>query len=115
MIRFRGSRGVVTCLVVAALCAATPTLAGQAHGAVAELRAGGASLDWNPLVERQSMKLTVSGPGGLFLAREFGASESPSLSIFDKAGQRLPNGAYTWELRVSPVISGALKAELAAA
>jgi len=109
--RFQGCRGVVTCFAIAALLVAAPAVAGPARGAVAELHASGASLDWSPLVSHQSMKLTISGPAGLIIEREFTAA--PTLSIFDKAGQRLPDGVYNWELRTAPQMGANLKRQLA--
>jgi hypothetical protein len=114
MIRVQGCRGPLVALAVAAILVASPAIGAQ-RGAVAELRAGGASLDWSPLVGHESMKLVVSGPGGFIFEREFGGAEAPSLSIFDKAGQRLPDGQYTWELRVTPQVGPAVKRQLAAA
>jgi hypothetical protein len=108
-------RGVVVCTIAVALCAAVPALAGPVRGPVAELQVGSASLDWTPQVGYQSMKLTVSGPGGSILESEFADGTAPSLSLFDKAGQKLPDGVYNWELRVSPRIGPGLKARLAAA
>ncbi|HEV8240582.1 MAG TPA: tail fiber domain-containing protein [Thermoanaerobaculia bacterium] len=108
----RVGRSVFACLAVAFLVA-VPAMA--ARGPVADLGVGGASLDWTPRGSFQSMKLTVSGPGGLIIEQSFGAGQAPSLSIFDKAGQRLPDGQYRWELSAAPVLGAAAKRELAAA
>jgi hypothetical protein len=92
-------RSVFTCLAVALLVVA-PAMA--ARGPVADLNVGGASLDWTPRGSHASMKLTVSGPDGLLIEQTFTGSESPTLSIFDKTGQRLPDGQYGWELSAAP-------------
>ena len=90
-------RSVFACLAVAFLVA-VPAMA--ARGPVADLSVGSASLDWTPR-GNQSMKLTVSGPAGMIVEQTFRAGQAPSLSIFDKAGQRLPDGQYHWELRAA--------------
>ena len=95
MVDCRVCRSVFACLAVAFLVA-VPAMA--ARGPVADLSVGSASLDWTPR-GNESMKLTVSGPAGLIIEQSFRAGQAPSLSIFDKAGQRLPEGQYHWELR----------------
>lgn len=95
MVDCRACRSVFACLAVAFLVA-VPAMA--ARGPVADLSVGSASLDWTPR-GNESMKLTVSGPEGLIIEQVFRAGQAPSLSIFDKAGQRLPDGQYHWELR----------------
>ena len=105
-------RSVFACLAVASLVA-LPAMA--ARGPVADLSVGGASLDWSPRGSYESMKLRVSGPEGFILEQSFAAGEQPSLSIFDKAGQRLADGQYRWELTGAPQLSAAAKRQLAAA
>jgi endosialidase-like protein len=111
MVRAEWSRSIVTGLVAVALLVAVPALAGPARP-LAQVQAGGASLDWTPFVSHESMKLVVSGPDGLIIEREFRNGELPSLSIFDKAGQRIPDGDYRWELSASPMVSPAVKHQL---
>lgn len=101
MVDCRACRSIFACLAVA-LVVAVPAIA--ARGPVADLAVGGASLDWTPNGSHGSMKLTVSGPDGLLIEQSFTGSESPTLSIFDKAGQRLPDGQYNWELRAGASI-----------
>lgn len=69
---------------------------------VASLTASPTRLDWLPLVDYGHLVLTVAGPDSLTLQQEFQAGQSPSLSLFDSEGNRLPDGSYTWELRVIP-------------
>ena len=47
--------------------------------------------------------------------KEFRAGGLPEFSAIDKNGERLPDGVYTYELRLSPVLSAAAKEKLAAA
>ena len=112
MMDCRACRSVFACLAVAFLVA-IPAMA--ARGPVADLSVGGASLDWAPRGSYESMKLRVSGPDGLIIEQSFGAGQQPTFSLFDKAGQRLPDGQYRWELSAAPQLSPAAKRELAAA
>src|SRR5262245_26194948 len=59
-------------------------------------------IDWLPRVDSERVVLTVSGPGDLFIRREFEAGSAASLSLSEPDWERLPDGSYTWELRVIP-------------
>ncbi|HXT21720.1 MAG TPA: hypothetical protein VN923_13295, partial [Thermoanaerobaculia bacterium] len=101
-------RSVFVCVALACLVA----MPAMAAPRVADLSVGGASLDWTARGSFETMKLTVSGPNGVIIERTFRAGEMPSLSIFDKAGQRLPDGAYNWELTAAAKVSAAVKRQL---
>ncbi|MEM7587308.1 MAG: hypothetical protein AAF560_28230 [Acidobacteriota bacterium] len=49
-----------------------------------------------------SYTLTVSSPGDYRSEQNFAAGEAPSFSAFDKAGQALAAGTYTWTLTHNP-------------
>ncbi|MEM7586974.1 MAG: hypothetical protein AAF560_26520 [Acidobacteriota bacterium] len=49
-----------------------------------------------------SYTLTVSGPGDYRSQQDFAAGEAPYFSTFDKAGQVLAAGSYTWTLTHNP-------------
>jgi hypothetical protein len=104
-------RGVFVCIAIACVVAIPATAAPR----VADLSVGAASLDWAPLGDYQSMKLTVAGAGGVVFEQTFAGGQAPTFSIFDKAGQRLADGIYNWELSAAPRVSGAVKRQLNAA
>ncbi|HVR95521.1 MAG TPA: tail fiber domain-containing protein [Thermoanaerobaculia bacterium] len=79
---------------------------------VASLTAGPAGLDWLPLVSHERMVLVIAGPDGLTLRQEFESGKAPSLGLFDQDGNRLPDGSYSWELRVIPRIDTATRERL---
>jgi hypothetical protein len=58
--------------------------------------------------------LTVIGPEGLSFSKEFKGNFAEFTLITDK-GERLPDGQYTYELRVTPNISADVKEALKAA
>jgi hypothetical protein len=47
--------------------------------------------------------------------KEFKGGSSPEFSVADQNGERLPDGQYNYELRITPVISPGVKEELAKA
>jgi hypothetical protein len=108
---FRGA-GFAVCAVAVMTFV---VVSAPASAAVAELAGAGAGLEWRPLGGHAGMVLKVSGPGGLTLRREFPAGASASLSLFDAAGQLLPDGAYNWELTAAPVVDPQVRRRLAAA
>jgi len=59
-------------------------------------------IDWRPQVEYERLVLTVTGPGELYLRQEVETGQTPSLSLFDRAGKPFPDGGYTYELRLAP-------------
>ncbi|HEX6863300.1 MAG TPA: tail fiber domain-containing protein, partial [Thermoanaerobaculia bacterium] len=54
-------------------------------------------------MDHERLVLTVAGPEGLYLQREFGAGEAPFLSAEESA---LPDGIYAYELRAVPAATG---------
>lgn len=67
--------------------------------AMARVEAGPARVEWLPQVDYERLVLTISGPGDRFIQREFETGKPVFLSLFDSAGNRLPDGNYVWELR----------------
>jgi hypothetical protein len=59
-------------------------------------------IDWQPTAGSEHLTLTIAGPDGLWLHREFEAGQPASLSLSEPEGERLPDGSYTWELRATP-------------
>ena len=69
---------------------------------LAEIAVGASRVDWQPAGDFARLALTVAGPEGLYIRREFGAGEAPSFSSNDVQGGRLPDGTYAFELRAVP-------------
>jgi hypothetical protein len=49
--------------------------------------------------------LTISAPDGRVFTREFRAGGSPDFSLTDKQLEKLPDGVYSYELRLKPLLS----------
>jgi hypothetical protein len=62
-----------------------------------------------------SVTLTVIGPDGVAFSKEFKSGNSPEFKLISSKGERLPDGQYTYELRVTPNISAETKDALKAA
>ena len=66
---------------------------------VARVNVGPTSVGWSPTVDYERLVLTIVGPEGFVNRQELEAGQTPSLSLFAKNGERLPDGIYTYELR----------------
>src|SRR6476660_3174720 len=66
---------------------------------IAEVSVSPTHIDWLPAVDAARWVLTLAGPGDLFIRRQIESGKTPSLSLFDADGERLPDGSYTWELQ----------------
>ena len=84
-------------------------------GEIAKISGSGESVRWEILVPHSGATLTVSGPSCDGVRKEFKEGGSPSFSIFDRNGNKLPDGQYQYELRLAPVLSADTVKELAAA
>ena len=62
-----------------------------------------------------SVTLTVIGPDGVAFSKEFKSGNSPEFKLTSSKDERLPDGQYTYELRVTPNISSETKEALKAA
>src|SRR5436305_5491780 len=71
------------------------------------------AIQWSASGPYERLTLTVNGPEGFTLNKEFAAGQGASLRLADLGVKA--DGAYTWQLRVVPRISAETKAQLAAA
>jgi hypothetical protein len=69
---------------------------------------------WLPRVDYSSLVLTVSTPSGGILRQEFPKGVNPSFNLTNQNGFTKPDGHYTYELRLVPVVSAEARAALAA-
>jgi hypothetical protein len=89
--------------MIIALPFPVPGAAAEPQGsetAMARVETGPARVEWLPQMDYERLVLTVSGPGDRFIRREFETGKPVFLSLFDAAGNRLPDGNYVWELLV---------------
>lgn len=102
-------------LRTAALAAAVLCFVVASGPVQAQVNPGGTEISWTVKLENEGTVLTVAEPEGTVGSRDFKAGETPAYSVFDENGKRRPDGSYAWELRVLPVVSPEVRAQLAAA
>ena len=101
---------VVTCLHV--------SVSGQSaedKNKLAAISSMGSSVRWDVAAPNSGVTMTIAAPDGRVFRKEFPAGSSPEFTLIDKQGERLPDGPYTYELRLTPVLSSAVKEALNAA
>lgn len=96
--------------ILATLGAGAPALAGIAAATEA---LGSTSVEWQTQVPWSSAALTVSGPDGLSLTKGFLPGQLVGFSLGEIA--EFPDGTYTYELVLSPLLDTATRAALAEA
>jgi hypothetical protein len=104
----------MTALLVAAVVLLAAPVA-RAAKPLATVSVSPVGLDWQTAGDYEKLTLTVSGPGGLILHREFRAGVSALFEFFGDDGKPLPDGAYTYELIAAPRLDAETRQALAAA
>jgi hypothetical protein len=79
----------------------------------ADINVSASAIQWNPSISYDRVILTVGGPDGFTLTREFDAGRLPALRPSDLGAK--VDGSYTWQLRFVPRISDDVRQKLAAA
>ena len=93
--------GLFTALIIAGL--QTAALGQTANDAkLANVTGGGSSVRWAMAASHSGGTLTVSAPDGRIFRREFRGGAAPEFTLIDNQGERLPDGSYTYELRLAP-------------
>jgi hypothetical protein len=75
----------------------------------------GSTLRFEISASHESGTLSITGPDGFTYTKEFKADASPEFKLSDSKGYKLPDGQYTYELRLAANISAETKATLKAA
>ncbi len=88
--------------------------AASAGTPAATMQVSPSEVTWRTADDHEAIALTVSGPDGVWVRREFGPGEPPSFSALDEQGSRHPDGSYTYELRTVPQVRRGFDEDLAA-
>ena len=72
---------------------------------IAAISAIGSGVRWDVSAPNAGVTLTVSAPDGRVFTSTFKGGSSPQFLIADAHGERLPDGQYTYELRLAPASS----------
>ena len=107
----------VLCMVFLATCLHISASGQSAEdkNSLAAIRGNGSSVRWDVTATYSSLTMTVSAPDGRVFRKEFKGGSSPEFTLIDNKGERLPDGQYAYELRLTPVFSPGVTEELAAA
>ncbi len=81
---------------------------------IARMTASGSVAIWTTAVNHDKIALTVSGPDGSVYQKEFAAGVTPMFRLQDLGG-KAADGSYTYEMRIIPNVSSAVRQQLAAA
>ena len=98
-VSFALSIGFIACLHVAS--------SGQTmeDKKLAVINGSGSSVRWDVAAPNAGLTLIVSAPDGRVFSKNFKGGSSPNFSLADAQGERLPDGQYTYELRLTPASS----------
>jgi hypothetical protein len=69
---------------------------------LAAINGSGSSVRWDVTAPNAGLTLIVSAPDGRVFSKTFKGGASPNFSIADAQGERLPDGQYSYELRLTP-------------
>jgi hypothetical protein len=107
----------VLCMVFVVSCLYTSAVGQSVEDSnrLAAISGSGSSVRWEVASPYSVLTMTVSAPDGRVFRKEFKAGSSPEFTIIDKKGERLPDGQYNYELRLTPVFSPGVTEELKAA
>jgi Chaperone of endosialidase len=105
--------GLFTALVF--VCLQITALGQAANDKLANVAGGGSSVRWDVSVSNSGGSLTISAPDGRVFYKEFRAGASPEINLTDKQLEKLPDGTYSYELSLRPVLSPGVRKALQAA
>lgn len=69
----------------------------------------GSSIRFDVSGPHAAVTLTVLAPDGQTFTKEFQAGSIPEFKLTESKGERLPDGQYVYELRVTPIIAAEVK------
>src|SRR4051795_11606156 len=75
----------------------------------ANISSNGSSVRFDVSAPHAAVTLTVIGPDDVSFSGEFKSGYSPEFKLNSPKGERLPDGQYTYELRLTPNISAETK------
>ena len=104
-----GSLFVIVCLNSLVLAQSTDD-----RNQIASVSSSVGSVRFDVTAPNSGVTLTVLGPDGQIFSKEFQAGNSPEFRLND-VSEKLPDGTYTYELRLTPIFSTEVKEALKAA
>jgi hypothetical protein len=102
-------------VALALACFQVPTV-GQTtdeESKLAAVSSSGSVVRWQVAAPHAAVTMTVSAPDGQVFRKEFKAGAAPEFTLFDKEGNKLADGQYNYELRLTPALDVKVKKQLA--
>ena len=79
---------------------------------LATVNGGGSIIRWDVVAQNAGGTLTITTPDNRSFRRSFRAGGSPEISLSDRQLEGLPDGVYSYELRLTPVLTPGQKETL---
>jgi len=103
---------LILCVVFVITCCSAVWAQSSEDRPFAAVTGMGSSVRWDVAGPHAAVTLTVSTPDGQVISKEFAAGNSPEFRLIDTNGERLPDGQYVYELRLTPIIAKEVKDKL---
>ena len=105
----------ITCMAFVVACLQISVAGQSAENKVASLSASGLSVRFDVTAPNAGITITIAAPDGQVLSKEIKTGSTAEIRLTDRKGERLPDGQYTYEIRIAPILSSEVKETLAAA
>lgn len=102
----------ILCVVFVVTCCSAAWAQSDDRSQFAAVTGMGSSVRWDVAGPHAAVTLTVSTPDGQVISKEFTAGNAPEFRLVDANGERLPDGQYVYELRLTPIIGKEVKEKL---
>ncbi|HKE56530.1 MAG TPA: hypothetical protein VKB46_07510, partial [Pyrinomonadaceae bacterium] len=99
---------VFAVLLIGSLCSVALGQTGE--GNFANVAGGGSSIRFDVQTQHAGLTLTIVAPDGRAFSKEFKAGALAEFSLTERLG--LPDGTYTYELRLQPSLAASQRAAL---
>jgi Chaperone of endosialidase len=102
-------------IVFVVACLNASVLGQSSEDKFATISGFGSSVRFDVAAPHSAVTLTVLAPDGQTFTKEFQHGSSPEFRLTEQKGERLPDGQYIYELRVTPIFAAGVREALAAA
>src|SRR5258707_14383387 len=102
-------------MLLLVVCLQISVSAQMTENKLAAVSATGSSVRWDVSAPHAGLSVTIAAPDGRVFRVETKSGAAAEFTLSDKQGNRLPDAQYTYELRLTPEMSIAVKEQLAAA
>ncbi len=106
----------VLCIALVLICLQISVSAQSVaeKGRIATMTGGGQNVRWDVNAPHSELTLTISSPDGQIFRKQFSGGAAAEFRLTNNKGERLPDGQYTYELRLTPSFSSSVKEALTA-